>query len=244
MQSSAIETLDLPALRTVAGQVTVIDNPALRSVRLPALTAASFLSVTGCPAIESAIAPSLATTGGVHLDGPIHTLDLSALTSADTVELDNATLDNLAGLRSLESARWLRLARVTGLKDFTDLQKLRHVSILWLEFNSDLTSLDGLEPLTEVPGELIIRGNGALASIAALRNVTHVGAFLDLEDNMISDIALPGLLSIDGALSILREGQLTSLHGLDTLRSVGGEIMILDNDQLSDDEIRAFRARF
>ena len=77
-----------------------------------------------------------------------------------------------------------------------------------------------------------------------LQNVTHIDHLLALQSNRaLADLALTGLVSIDGDLKISAMASLTSLSGLDTLTLLSGDIDITDNDQLPATDIVAFTQR-
>ncbi len=103
-------------------------------------------------------------------------------------------------------------------------------------FNSQLTSLSGLESLIWV-GELNIVGNNALISLSGLNNLTTItttGNLVIFENNVLTSLtALDNLTSV-GGLSIYLNPQLTSLSGLNNLNYVGWILDIYGNSQLTD----------
>ncbi|MEO7731431.1 MAG: hypothetical protein ABIY55_10690, partial [Kofleriaceae bacterium] len=253
LQATALETLDFTSLQSVAGPITINEAPKLRTLQFPALTTATIVSVGGLdavPVLETLSAPNLTTVQSLSINGPVRTLDLGRLTSATSgLFLRGAAVPDLSGLRSLASVGALSLAQLDQLHDLRGLVSLHDVRALELVHERGLTSLDGLEAITELPLDLIVENNDALTSLAGLRNVTRVGRTLWLQSNpMLAGIGLTGLLTIGGGFSqgglfVKFMTALTSLSGLDAVTSVTGEIDFLGNDLLSTDAIRAFEQR-
>lgn len=244
LQLVALETVELPALRSVEGGVRFESNAALRTVRLPVLESTAQLFVSSCN-LDSLSAPRLVSGGIVQLIGAqVHALDLAGLSTAQSIDFLDSTVDDLAGLRSLRDVNLLALNNVGGVKNLTDLESLRTVRSLGLHNNTELTSLDGLDQLTDLPGRLDVVGNAALDSIAGLRNVRHVGDDVVLSGSpALAGIALSSLQRIDGDLTIADLDAVTDLAGLDQLTTVSGNIAIRDNAQLPEAVIQAFLAR-
>lgn len=115
-----------------------------------------------------------------------------------------------------------------------------------LEQNSALTSLDGLERITELSGTLQIDDNNtALTSVAGLRNLTSIGGDLVISlATALPSIDPTSLRTIGGSLNLGLLLSLTSLSGLDALTSVGRFVTVGDLPKVPDDEILAFLQRF
>jgi hypothetical protein len=245
LDSTGLEAIDLASLQSMTGRFQILTAPALHSLQLPELTATQALWLLDCPMLETVQAPKLASLPVLTLQNTgVKTLELGALVTASTISIRGAALTDLSGLRSLASVASLHLENIAGLQDLRGLAALRTVTTLELVGNPALTSLDGLEPLSESMFKLTISDNPALTSIAGLRNVTHmVGPVLFSGDSALADLALPALTRISGTLSIIDLDALTTLAGLDALTFVGGAIAITDNDNLPPDVIAAFKTR-
>lgn len=245
LRITGVEILELPALTSVDGQIRLTDDPALRTVQLAKLTAARSMVFSDCPVLDSLAAPQLSSLFEVDFfqNAPIRSLDLSGLATAGSVRLNGTALADLSGLRALRHVSLLELLNTTDLPDLTGLSRIEEIGSLALENNHDLASLDGLEGVTELPSRLTVEDNPVLVSTTGLGHVTHA-AFVAFERNpALADLSLPSLVSIDGALVIEDMDAVTSLVGLDALASVGGEIAITGNDNLSADAIAAFVQR-
>ncbi len=106
--------------------------------------------------------------------------------------------------------------------------------------NSNLKSLEGLENLTNIGGDLYILGNDALTNLSGLENLASVGGDLAIGEfyymgnaALTSLSGLESLTSVGGELMININNELTSLSGLENLTSVGGGLNIGRNSALT-----------
>ncbi len=227
----ALTSLDgLEGLTAVTGDLTLEDLPALSSVRalsrlgtvdgtLAFVDVRELVSLSGLDA--------LTTVGGlvVHYGG---FASLAGLGSLGTIQGDftvyGSTIASLEGLDSLSS--------VDG-----------SVELTLVRFATG--SLTGLEALTNIGGDLRIRGMSGVDSLTGLDNLTWVGGDLELGDpgygvgwalDNVDLATLDGLQALDtigGDLTIRSQwslDELTTLHGL---TSVTGDVSIIDNLMLS-----------
>jgi hypothetical protein len=106
---------------------------------------------------------------------------------------------------------------------------------LQIQYNDSLTSLTGLENVTSIGGTLTIGHNNVLTSLTGLDNVTSIGGGLSILNNnaLNSLIGLDNVASIGGTLTIGHNNVLTSLTGLDNLTSIGGSLSVIGNDTLT-----------
>jgi receptor L domain-containing protein len=97
-----------------------------------------------------------------------------------------------------------------------------------------LISLEGLECLTQVGGNLEIYENDSLTSLEGLDNLKDIGGNMRIYDNdsLISLEGLDKLKYVGGHMRIRDNDSLTNLEGLDKLKDVGGNMRIYDNDSL------------
>lgn len=123
----------------------------------------------------------------------------------------------------------------TGL---TSLNKLENITSiggeLYIKDNAALTSLSGLENITSVGGHLTIAGNASLTGLNGLRNLASIGGYLSIWFNaaLTTIISLQNLTSVGEAVTIYNNAALTSLIGLENLTSFQG-ITISQNDSLT-----------
>jgi hypothetical protein len=175
-----METISFPALATLGGDFFVTSYNNIISVKLPALTRVSSISISGLPVLTTIEAPKLTTTdfhAEFSANPSLTTLNLSALTRVGgQFHLENVdAIVNLNGVRSLtEVGGDLNLSSLPQLQDISSLKTLKKVG-----GNLFLQSLDQLTDQN-------------LATFAALNTV---GGEVDL-------VAIPNLVSLNG-LSLL-----------------------------------------
>ncbi len=98
-----------------------------------------------------------------------------------------------------------------------------------------MPSLNGLENIISVGGNLTIRSNSALINLAGLEGITFIAGELDISDNdnIVNLTGLEGLTTIGGQLFIYRNESLDSLTALYNLTSIGGELHVWYNNTLA-----------
>ena len=98
----------------------------------------------------------------------------------------------------------------------------------------DLSSLDGLECLQGIEGNLEVSNGIALMNLDALGALRTVAGALALGDNgILTDLdGLAGLTAVGGSLSIRSNASLTNIGGLDALASLGSDLEVVDNTLL------------
>ena len=120
------------------------------------------------------------------------------------------------------------LTSLTGLDNVTSIG-----GNLLIRYNDALTSLTGLGNLTSIGGNLEI-GNPVLTSLTGLGNLTSIGGNLEIGNSVLTSLTgLDNLTSIGGCVVITSNAALTSLSGLGNLTSIGGYLFIMDNAVLS-----------
>lgn len=240
----------LPALRTVGEDLSIENNPDLRSLEgFQRLTSVGDdFRIVNNPALRALSGlDGLRSVGGdLILDRNPSLGDLRALASLTTVG-GTLYLLGAAPLKSLEGLEHLRTAGALGI------------------FSDHLTSLAGLSGLTTVTGTLSVRcpavprltglgalttagflvisGNHALTDLQGLSHLHTVEDRLNIvsNDSLTSLRGLSGLRVVGGRLGIWENASLTSLEGLDQLESVES-LQITKNPSLCQDHARAFAA--
>ena len=100
--------------------------------------------------------------------------------------------------------------------------------------NPNLTSLSGLNSLTNIGSYLLIINNLALINLSGLNNLTTIGSDLNISGNTITTLdGLQNLNSIGGSLGLGNNYSLLSLTGLNNLSSIGDQIYITENHSLT-----------
>jgi hypothetical protein len=94
--------------------------------------------------------------------------------------------------------------------------------------------LSGLENITLIDSDLVIKSNHSLNSLSGLDNLSFIGGMLSIQGGYAANLSgLHNLASIGGQLNIYGTKILTGLSGLDNLSSIGGDLNIKYNDSLT-----------
>ena len=100
-------------------------------------------------------------------------------------------------------------------------------------YNTTLTSLEGMESVTGITGNFIVRNNRELSSIAALSNLTFVDGTLYFSDNALeSTDGLESLTSVGYYFDLLQENNLLTMN-IPSLVSVGAQLTLADNPNVT-----------
>ena len=163
-----------------------------------------------------------------------------------TLALKGAALEDLSGFRSLRTiGERLLIYETEALTDLTGFSALEEIELhdpgdayyqrsLHLLYNDALTSLRGLEGLTELRGDVYIGYNDALRDLTGLDNVVRIEGDLQLSSNaaLYNLAGLESLTSVE-ELSIYGHGALTEIDALANLRDVGAGVFLDFNGSLT-----------
>lgn len=159
----------------ITGRLEIHASPNLVSLTgldgVTAIEGGLLIDETGLTNLEGL--EDLTRAGGLELYANPALESLAGLDSLDDVVgnlsvVDGASFVSLAGtggLNSLEGALYLENTRVT---DLSGLGPPTEIGGLFLVNNPLLQSVDGLEALTQVDGDLVIRDNPLLTDLSAL----------------------------------------------------------------------------
>jgi predicted GH43/DUF377 family glycosyl hydrolase len=145
----------------------------------------------------------------------------------------NNRLKNLEGLSELSIIEGkLILSQNDSLQNLVGLEKLSTVSDISIFSSDQLSSLNGLEGISTIPGHLSITGADTLNDLSALNNLTSIGGSLSFGWLWIGNASLEDLKGLEKLtyigedLSIQRNPALKSLTGLEGLKYIGEELHI------------------
>jgi hypothetical protein len=118
----------------------------------------------------------------------------------------NPNLSTLSGLQNITSVGSLRISNNGGLTGVSGLTSLYLVNgTMEISSNNQLQNLQGLSAITTIAGNLHIENNGQLTGMESMVNLTSIGGLLSFTNNKspeMTQLLLPGLLTIGGNLSI------------------------------------------
>jgi hypothetical protein len=113
---------------------------------------------------------------------------------------------------------------------------------------NDISTLNGLEQVISVGGNLLIRDNDTLSNLIGLQNVNFTGGYMRIIDNeiLLSLNGLENLDSIGGHLGIggvqyspVGNPSLSDISAIENISYIGGELRIRYNYSLSDCAIQS-----
>jgi len=161
---------------------------------------------------------------------------------------DIANLNGLNGVASIGGS--LGIAMTNSLTSLTGLENLVSVgSGLWINENADLASLDGLGKLTSITASYLLWENDILTSLIGLDNQASIGGSLVIgkifppfgggNPALINLTGLESLISLGADLLIRDNPNLKDITGLDNI--IAGSILnlfVYENDSLSNCDIK------
>jgi hypothetical protein len=103
---------------------------------------------------------------------------------------------------------------------------------------TDISNLDGLNPISKIGGGLGIRHNPNLVDLQGLNNLVDIGGFLTIDQNFTLEnlMGLDKLTTIGETFNITNSHSLKSCNGLESLLTVGESVHISSNDSLKNIE--------
>ncbi len=208
---ASLDGLTAAPLSKIGNNLVIVVNPLLSSCRVDVL----FNQV-------SARAPGLSGQNRSAANSGC------SMCSAKTCNVGNGTTSGQSGLYT--GSINLNGATTTA----ADLALYRNVTDITgsVSINATpLTSLNGLDSLQHIGGNLVIDSNTSLTSVAALAKLVTIDGYFEFEsENVIPNlIGLGQLTAIGGRLSIYYAAQLPNLDGLSHLTTIGGNLEIYQN---------------
>ena len=214
------ELTGLETLAQVSGDVYIYQNNVLSSLNgLSGLHAiGGHLTVTYLPAL-------------LDING------LSGLTTlgGDLLIEQIPLITDVAGLSNITS--WGHSIRITGNNGLTSIHGLENVDTvpgdLAVNYSYQIADISALSNLTWVGGGLFIQGIQDLFSISPLQQLTYVGGALKIDQNLYLQ-SLDGLgnLVYIGGLSVTTNQQIKDLDGLARFKHIPGDVFVTNNPVL------------
>lgn len=162
-------------------------------------------------------------------------LEIGFVTEESTI----TNLDSLYRLTTIGERLWMEynddLTNIDGLSGLVSVQDI------FISDNQNLTNLDGLSGITSVPGNITIQANFNLSNMDGLSSLTSIGGSFIFGDNLaMSNIdGLSGITSVGEDLIIRSSINLFNLNGLSNLTSVGRNFDLFMPDILNLDGLSA-----
>lgn len=257
-----LETLaGLSALSTVDGALLVAGNVEMVRIEgLSALTNSGAVSLVDLPLVNLRGLESLVTvTGDLTLDQLPELVSMEGMSSLDFVDgnfsvtntgahdfsgLDSirrvrnalVLMDSQASLEGLDSLATVggtvRLERVSRLRDLNGLSGLAEIGgHLRIEDAATLSSISGMTALRNVTGSVWLERTN-VGSLAPLQTTLAVGGLkLDTNPELTSTAGMPPVIGLS-ELELHWNSSLVELTGLDTVRTIDGDLLVNGHVQL------------
>lgn len=270
-ENPALDAVSLPALRWIGGDLSTYDDPALATLDVPVLERiGGDLSVNRMPAVEDLDAFGALTVIG----GDLYVYHDLALARVDGMP----ALQRIGGavrLWELPALRAVDLPEVRGIGGKLDLFEADALTTLSMPALAELggyelhhcdamTDVGRFDALTAVRGEVAVRYDAGLRSLAGFGAVTRMGALrVEFSDRLqtlgglaaLADVALgvqvvrlPALTAVD--LPNLQRAGAIAVQGNEGLADVGlpaliqvGDLGFTDNSALPACEVEALIVR-
>jgi len=147
---------------------------------------------------------------------------------------DNDQLASLSGLEGVGSVPLVRVVGNDSLSSLRGLAGLRVTRGLTVGRNPLVESLDGIVVAPTLDLGLTLVGNASLHDLSALRGLEHASHLTVFDSSLVDLVGLDDLETVGGDLRLSDNAELTSLDGLGSVREVEGDLVILANPALRD----------
>lgn len=240
-----------------------LEGPAIVSMhRLGKLTAVNDLEIVDTGLTTLNVEQPFEVWGSITISGnpkltsldKLQLQDAEDLTTAYTIR-NNAALTSLAGLgyakavegelRITDNARLAAIAfdELTSAGAVTiagngatslDLGSLQQVSRLEISNNAQLTTIVGAAA-TAIGGDLVVRGNRALAQLGSWSSLTRVEGSLTIDDNdgLANLGGLAGMQYVTGSVAVTNNAALADIAAVSHLKGIGLSVSVTGNTSLS-----------
>ena len=164
--------------------------------------------------------------------------DLNGITNLKSLQLfkleGNKSLINLPEFKYLEKIGGIKITYGGSLLDLKGFKYLKSIGSLNF-YQSDISSLNGLDQLKDIEYILEITSCKNLKNLQGLENLTSSGGIAIYQNPNIYDLdGLQNLTEIkDQGLSILSNESLSNLNGLNNLKTISGSFGISYNQSLT-----------
>lgn len=211
---------ELKNITYVGGSITIANNPELTK-----LTGLENLTAINDGIIITQNKNLTSIDGLINVTSIVGNLSISNNALTSLMPLNNLT--SITGNLFISDQS---LATLTGLENLSSING--NISI---SNSNSITSLNGLDKIATISGDLYLNANDNLISLNGLDNLTSIGGNFTVSNNnnLISFEALDKLALIDGTATINRNARLSSLNGMEGITAINGDFTISENNRLN-----------
>jgi hypothetical protein len=182
---NGLGTIELPALSTVDGQLSVEDEGALHTLALPSFTSARSVVIARDRSLADIQLPALRELGGLFVEDNRGLVRLAApaLASAERIELSTLPSLKVVDLGGLQFAHDVTIDACTALVDFTGFGLVDVGGSFTAEDNTALESIEGLDQLARVGNSFTFtsKSETVRAQAKALAKRIEIGGAITIE---------------------------------------------------------------
>ncbi|HWO26095.1 MAG TPA: hypothetical protein VNO30_45525 [Kofleriaceae bacterium] len=215
---TGLTTLDVPAAFDVWGAITITGNTKLTTLDKIRLQDADDLDTSYTIRGNAALTSLAGVAFAKNIEGELRI--------ADNAKLSAITFDELTAAGSVA---------ITGNGATSlDLGSLQQVGRVEISNNAQLASLTGAAA-PAIKGDLVLRGNRALASLGAWSGVTRIEGSLTIDDNdaLTSLGGFAGMQYVTSSVSITNNALLANIDTISHLAGIGQTVLVTGNTSLS-----------
>jgi len=188
----------------------------------------------------------LLVAGGVMAQGCLpEGIDFTTQSQVDSFQILHPNCTEIAGNVSICGDD---ITNLNGLDVLISIRGDLMIGFLnWDSVNPFLINLEGLNNINSISGSLLIIGNTSLTSLSGLNGLTFIGEDLNIgvfgynwgawsplgNPELTNITALSNVSAIGGDILILANNNLSSIAGLESLTTVNGDISFVSNSLLS-----------
>lgn len=151
------------------------------------------------------------------------------------------SITDLSGLSQLNTLKQLDINNCKSLTSLSGLENISEVKGRLVLFKNDvINSLSGFSSLTNISGQFIMNKNHGLTDLSGLENLNQVGSFIQISANngLVDLSGIGNIETIVGSFSVYNNPLLEGFTNFPNIEDMGGNIQINGNAKLT--EINTF----
>ncbi|WP_299548674.1 T9SS type B sorting domain-containing protein [Seonamhaeicola sp.] len=164
---------------------------------------------------------------------------VSAFPNCETVTGDLIIGDDINDISGINKVKRIEGSLVVMGTNITSISNFATLNFIfgdfYIEHNANLESIEGINLLTHIGGDLVISTeNGGLRSISGFNSLETIGGNFTVSDNqdLVSFTGFPVLTNAEGWFTISDNARLPGIPNFNQLKLISNDFAILNNDAL------------